>query len=232
VISQVGHHGRFRKSVLRLKELAADGKAGKPTLFEGRFWCNFPGGAWWREKSRSGGQIYEQVIHLYDLALHLLGTPERATGFIANICHKEQADYTIDDTSIGTIRFSNGSMATITGSNCAIPDHFIFDFRVIFEKAVLDYRSTGDWRITDESTLFLTSESPLVREDFKEDGDPYKAETGDFLNAIRTRGTTLTPARQGLETIRLVTAVMKSAASNGKPVKISHKGAKQYAEVR
>jgi len=231
VISQVGFHHRFRKSVQKCKELIRNGTAGRPVLFEGRFWCNFPGGAWWRDITKSGGQIYEQVIHTYDMGLFLMGRAERATGFMNNLCHQSQKDYTIEDTSAGTIRFENGGIGTITGTNCAVPGRFIFDFRTVFQNLTIDFRSTGDWRNKDESSIFGIRGSEVEREDIVEDGDAYLAESVDFINAIREGKESLTPARCGLESILLVSAVIKSAMNNGKPVTISERKT-EYAEVK
>lgn len=221
VVSQVGFHLRFRRGVMLLKQMLVDGAAGKPSLFTGRYWCNFGGADWWRNVRTSGGQVYEQVIHIYDLALHLFGEAAAAAGFLENLCHRESPGYTVEDASVSAIRFRNGSLASITGSNCALPEHFIGDFRVVCEKALLDFRSSGDWRIKDESTLYThDGAGNLQRQDFVEDGDVYALESEDFLQAIRTGGTTRTPVRAGLESIRLVSAVIASAARGGKPIQL------------
>lgn len=210
VISQVGFHYRFRKSVRAFKKMADAGELGRPTLFTGRFWCNMEGPAWWRDKAKSGGQLFEQCIHLYDLATHLFGAPATASGLMANLCHAGTPGYTIDDTSAGLILFQNGAMATVTSSNCALKDRYIGDFRVVFEKGLLDYATTGDWRVKDEAVLHREGE--MTR--FVEDGDPHFEATADFINAIRHAGATVTPARHGLDSLRLVTEVM--AAAQGK----------------
>jgi len=218
VVSQVGFHMRFRKGVQRLKQLLDSGQAGKPTLFDGRYWCNMLGGAWWRDIKGSGGQIYEQVIHVYDLASYFLGAPVTAAGFMGNLCHGGMKDYTIEDTSVGSVLFGTGAMASIAASNCALPDHFAGDWRVVCEKAILEYRSTGDWRIKDESTVYTHGPDGMKREDIVEDGDPYGEEDAEFVQAVRSGGKTRTPARHGLDAIRLVSAVIASAKAGGKPV--------------
>jgi predicted dehydrogenase len=67
IISQVGFHYRFKKSVRKVKELICSGDAGVPLLFTGRYWTNSSGSTWWRNKEKSGGQIFEQTCHMYDL---------------------------------------------------------------------------------------------------------------------------------------------------------------------
>lgn len=219
VVSHVGYHMRFRKAVTALKKM----QAGKPTLFEGRFWCNFGGPSWWADVSKSHGQVFEQVIHLYDMALYLFGKVDSAAGFTANLCHTADPAYTIEDTSVGMLRFANGALGTITGSNCAIPERFIGAFRAVFENVTLDYRSTGDWRVKDESTLFVHDGKTITgQQDFVEDNDVYLDETRAFLDAIQGGdGPQIAPARDGLEGIRLASAVLESASKNGSPIQLS-----------
>ena len=221
VVTQVGFHMRFRTSVERLKELIDDGSAGRPTLFAARYWCNMLGGAWWRDRKGSGGQVYEQVIHLYDMAQHLLGPAASVSGIMENLCHGDIDDYTIEDTSVGTLRFASGAAGSIVGSNCALPDRFIGDWRVVCGNAVLDYRSTGDWRDKDVATLYRHGDDGTTQEEFTEDGDAYLAESQEFITAVAGGGTTRTPIQEGLSAVRLVSAVIASAEAGGAPVALN-----------
>jgi len=221
VVSQVGYTLRFGKAVTALKQLIDQGQAGRPTLFEGRYWCNFIGPYWWADKSKSNGQVYEQVIHIYDMALYLFGPVESASGYMANLAHQQMPMYTIEDTSASLLRFRNGSLGTVSASNVALPERFIATFRAVFDYVTLDYRSTGDGREKDESTIYWQDGKTINRqENFVEDKDAYLDETLAFLNAVRGEGQQIAPARDGLNGIRLTTAVMESAKANGIPVKI------------
>lgn len=213
VVSQVGYHLRFRKTAQRLDELIGAGLAGRPTLFEGRFWCNMAGSDWWRSSLRSGGQTYEQAIHIYDLALHFMGLPERVWGQLDRLCH-QQADYAIEDTSLGMIRFADGAMASISASNCAVPDRYIGDWRAVFERVTVEYRSTGDGSVPPEATLRFDGQT----EHIVEDGDVFAAETAAFVAAVRAGRPSPVPARDGLRGIQLVTAVLSSANRGGSAV--------------
>lgn len=221
VVSQVGYHFRFRRCVERLRQLIATGQAGTPTLFEGRYWCRIPGKGWWPDVTKSGGQVVEQVIHIYDLAMHLFGPVESVTGYAANLAHAGAAGYSIEDTSAGIVRFKNGAVASITGSNCAVPVHFMGDWRAVCDRAMIEYRTTGQfWVKPDESTVFTHDGKKVEREEFTEDADVSGAETDDFLNAIRRSGKTRSPARDGLNSLKLVAAVLQSARQNGAMVKL------------
>jgi predicted dehydrogenase len=206
VKSQVGFHLRFRKSVKELKARIDAGTAGRPTLFTGRYWTQMEGSEWWRDRARSGGQIFEQAIHLYDLAMHLFGPVESASGMIDNLCHRDRPDYTIEDSSVGMLRFANGAMGVVTGSNCAVPMHFFGDFRAVCSKATLDYHCTGQNWVHPDTAVLYSGET--VQDEFVEDEDCYLLESLDFIAAIREDREALTPVRDGLAAIRLVETVI------------------------
>ncbi len=211
VVSQVGYQMRFRQSVQKLAAMIADGTAGRPTLFQGRFWCNMGGDApvWWYDKNKSGGQILEQIVHIYDLALYLFGEPESATGLVKNLTHENDPNYTIEDTSIGMISFKNGACASITGSNCTAPVHFIGDYQIVFENVTLEYKSTGQhWVNPDQASLLHVDGTS---ETFVEDANVYELEDADFINAIREGRSACAPARDGLNDVAVIEQIINSA---------------------
>ncbi len=210
VVSQVGYQMRFRKSVQKLAAMIADGSAGRPTLFQGRFWCRLDGGGpWWSNKDKSGGQILEQTVHLYDMALYLFGEPESATGLIRNLIHDNDPAYTIEDTSIGMISFKNGACASITGSNCTAPVHFIGDFQIVFENVTLEYKSTGQHWVTPDQASLLHVDGTI--ETFVEDENVYEVEDADFINAIREGRSACAPARDGLNDVAVIEQIKQNA---------------------
>lgn len=105
IITQVGYNMRYGAAVRELKRMIDDGTSGAPTLFNGKYECNSLHSTWWRDVAASGGQVFEQVIHIYDMAMHFLGKPVKVSGMLANICHKDILDYTVEDTSVSIIQF-------------------------------------------------------------------------------------------------------------------------------
>ncbi len=209
VCSQVGFHFRFLKSVQKIRELIDEGKAGGPTLFTGRFWVNMEGPEWWRDRSRSGGQIFEQATHLHDLARHFCGEVAHARAEVRNLLHTSDPGYTIEDTSLTTIAFQNGALGIVTASNCALRDHFIADFSLVCEHLTIEFKSTGqNWVTPDSARIhYATGEVEAI----VEDGDPFLAENEDFITAIREGRPTRTPATEGLAAIRLVEEALKQS---------------------
>jgi predicted dehydrogenase len=220
VVSLVGYLSRYRESVEAFRKLIDTGVAGKPTQFQGRYWCNMLGPEWWRRFDSSHGQVFEQVIHVYDMAIHLLGAPDSACAFTDNLAHRHVADYTIEDTSAAVIRFKNGALASIVGSNTAMPGHYLADFRAVCEHAALDYRSTGqEWVTPPGATLYTYTGDHVTSLEFTETRDPYMAETLEFLAAIRGQAVPRAPVQVGVAGVRLVSAVLESASQGGAVVK-------------
>ena len=210
VISQVGYQMRFKQSIQKLYAMIADGTAGKPTIFQGRFWCNMgEGPSWWAKKNKSGGQMLEQIIHIYNLVLSLFGDVKSACGAMSNITYKDNPNYEIEDTSAGLITFENGAIATITGSNAFVPMHFFGDFQIGFENVSLEYKSTGQhWVTPDTATLYYGEDKV---ETIIEDDDIHYLEDLDFINAVKNGTEAQIPAREGLKDIKVIEQIMKRA---------------------
>jgi len=211
VVTQVGFQFRFREGVRRLKAAMNQGETGQPTLFSGRYWTHMDGNPWWRDRTKSGGQVVEQLIHIYDLAAHFMGPAdlEKTTGYLANLCHGNRPDYTIEDTSVGVHRMQAGGVSVITGSNNALPMHFIGDFRVVCENGMLDYHSSGQsWVNPDRSTLYLNGEKAG---DWDETGDVTLALNEDFIKSIQAGHPAEIPIRDGLRALEWVQAVVDAS---------------------
>lgn len=206
VISQVGFMMRFGRAARFLKQKIESGEAGRPTLFSGRFWVNMGGSDWWRDRGRSGGQVFEQTVHFYDLARHFCGDVGEASGHLANLLHTDLDDYTIEDTSAGLLRFENGALGVITGSNCAVPGHFIADYRVVCEHGTLEVQCAGrPWVTPDQARWIPVDGDP---EAFQDDNDKFLDEMTHFVQSIQHDSPTLCPASEGLRAIETVASIL------------------------
>ncbi len=213
VVTQVGYQMRFGRAVEQLKKSVDSGSAGRPTLFDGRYECRMgEGHPWWTHKDRSGGQVLEQIIHLYDLALYLLGQPQRVTGFAENLCHTETPGYTIEDTSAAAIRFRSGALANISGSNCAVPMQWSNPFTVVCENV------TAYFTDANHADFVLTGHKEPRRASVSDDRDVYAAETAAFITRVRGRELPAPTIEDGLQGLQLVSAVLESAGAGGKPI--------------
>ena len=201
VISQVGYHYRFAEGVKQLKKLIDSGQAGQTALLQGHYYCNSLHSSWWRQLEKSGGQIYEQVIHLYDLALHLFGDYQTAEGMLTNRCHRETEGYTIEDNSLSLIQFKSGALGSIAGSNCAVPGSWDKALTVICENVTVEFENI-------KKPVFKYHQQEEVKtEIYEADQDLYYLENKDFVEAVREKREAQVPLKEGLKAIKLISEI-------------------------
>lgn len=223
VTCAIGHHMRHTGPVRRLKQLIDDGTAGRPILFQGRWFANnlFP--AWWRDPAIGGGQLVEQSIHLYDLARHFFGDAIDVVAFVDRLAHGQVADYRVDDVSAATVRFANGAIANICASNCADPTAGSVTFTVLCEKVYAEFKSL------DEATIVHHGGRPaeqlkgveVVREVLRSDGDNFDALAADFVGAIREGRPARSTIEDGLRDLQLVLGAQASGRAGGAVQRLS-----------
>lgn len=213
VKTQIGYHMRFGGAVKRLKQLIDDGTAGRPTLYSANYECNSLHTPWWMQADKSGGQVLEQIIHLYDMALYTMGDADSVIGFVDNLCHRDVPGYTVEDTSAVAIRFRSGALGTIAGSNCAIPGRWDGHFRIVFENLVADFFDHNHGRLT------FTKEGNRVEEleyktDVTFDEDEY------FMAVLRGEKPEITPITHGFAGLRLAAGATESSRMGGATIKL------------
>ncbi len=213
VKSQVGFMLRFGEAVERVKKLIDSGEAGEVGWAIGTYRCNSLHGPWWRDKSKSGGQVVEQIIHTYDIIRYLCGEPVAAFGFLNNVFHRHVKDYTVEDVSTASIRFKNGAVASVAGTNGAIPGKWQAAFSIVCRNMTVEFT---DWN---HATIYHTDKNPVATTTISSDRDVAQAETLDFVHAIDSNGQTRTPMSEGARTLDLVLAVTESGET-GKIVRL------------
>ncbi len=213
VKSQVGFMYRFGEASQWLKRhMVAVGPEARAFMLA-RYACNSLHSWWWRDRTKSGGQLVEQVIHVVDLTRYFLGDPVQVYSVQDNLFHRDVPDYTIEDVSATVIRFASGSIATIAATNGAIPKRWDCDWRLVMRGLTADFQNpnTAVFHQTDQawpSTMTIASEK-----------DMYLAETLDLLAAIRDNRATAVPIEEGVRSLELALAASQSA-QQGKPVEI------------
>lgn len=205
VNSQVGFHFRFAKPVQKLKKLLKSQKAGKVTLIQGHYFCNSLHSEWWRDIEKSGGQILEQIIHLYDLLIYLFGEVNYVDALMDNLCHQEVDDYTIEDSSMSLLKFKSGAIGSIAGSNCAVPGKWEKSLTVICENLSVEFDNIVD------AVFNYTEKDPVEEEIVTTEKDLYYAESRDLVEAILKNKSTTTPIRDGLKAMILIERIIESA---------------------
>lgn len=206
--TQVGFMSRFGTAVEYFRDLVSRGETGDLVLMTGRYFCNSLHSPWWREKSKSGGQVVEQIIHLYDLSRHFMGEPKSVYSKMDNLLHKNVENYTVEDVSASVIKFKNGSLTTIAATNCAIPNKWIFDFHIVSKNYTAYFLSPNNASIVRTNATWENSF------EVKSNKDVYEAETLNLINAVKEDKTTRVPMIEGAKSLSLVLSVAKSAEEN------------------
>lgn len=205
IVTHVGYMMRYSPAINKIADLISDGTAGKPTLFQATYACNALHAPWWREREKSGGQIFEQAIHLYDLSMFYLGTPKTVAGVMANLCHTDVERYTVEDTSTAAIQFESGAVASMTATNCAIPGQWNHTFTLFCER--LQATLVNGKKLT----LVYTGGDKVRTEEHTYEDDVFLAEDTVFVQAVRDGGGATVPLRVGAEGVQLVEAVTRAA---------------------
>ena len=214
IVSQVGYQMRFGNATERFVELLKSGKAGRPTLFTANYECNSLHGPWWRDKEKCGGQVFEQVIHLYDMAQYLMGPATAVSGHVANLCHQDVPGYTVEDTSVANMTFASGALGCITGSNCAIKEQWNGKYRVICQNLVADFTDHNHGVIT------YTDEHEGSVEIIDGKNDVTLMEDQYFIDAVLGKHEPFATIPEGFADLKLVASVVTSSENEGKVVAV------------
>lgn len=198
--TQVGFMYRFGAAVQEFKTRFDSGALGAAGLFSARYFCNALHADWWRAREKSGGQLVEQVIHLFDVMRYLLGEPTSVFSRQANVLHRDVAEYTIEDVSVTVFTFANGGLGVIYATNSAIPNKWIKEWRIVTQNLLAEF---SDWN---HATFTPTTVPNLAPETIASEQDVFTLQLQDLVNAIRTDSATRTPIREGARTLDLVLA--------------------------
>jgi len=206
--TQVGFMFRFGEAIERLKELISSGEVGPVGLMSARYFCNSLHAPWWRDRSKSGGQLVEQVIHMVDLMRYLMGEAVSVYSRQENIFHRDVPDYTVEDVSATVFGFPGGAMGVIYATNGAIPGKWINDYRLVTQKLTAEFNNANN------AVFHFTAESPVRTQTISSEKNVHLAELQDLLAAIRTDGETRTPLREGAKSLDIALAATRSAETH------------------
>jgi predicted dehydrogenase len=206
--TQVGFMFRFGAAIERLKALIASGEIGPAGLMSARYFCNSLHADWWRDRSKSGGQLVEQIIHMVDLMRYLMGDAISVYSRQENLFHRQVNDYSVEDVSATIFGFQGGALGVIYATNGAIPGKWINDYRLVSQKLTAEFTDANN------AVFHFTAETPVRTETVSSEKNIHLAELQDLLHAIRTDGQTRTPIREGAKSLDLALAATQSAETH------------------
>ncbi len=205
--TQVGFMLRFGEAVERWRACQEEGRTGPVGLMTARYFCNALHAPWWRRREKSGGQLVEQAIHLFDLMRYIVGEPAAVFAKQANLFHHDVPDYTIEDVSTTLLTFPNGGLGVISATNAAIPGKWIHDYRLVAQRMTVDFRSVN------QASFYITDQAGAPVTEVDSNKDFRRDQLLDLLDAIETERATRTPMREGARSLDLVLAAQASAAT-------------------
>ncbi len=203
VKSQVGYQLRFGKGIRRGKELLDGGDLGGVTLAIAKYVCNFLGGPWWRDPSKSGGQVVEQSTHAVDLLRYLCGDIVRVHSEMGKLYWTEVEDLGIEDVSSTSLRFASGAVGSMIATTGGYPSKWMVDLSIFTKGAVLDFQDPHSVRIT-------WNENGGREEYHSQAIDLGLAEAKHFIGAIENDTATITPISEGAKTLATTLAIRES----------------------
>ena len=134
---------RFFPMYRQMADLVKSGALGAVRSASFRRRCAAPGWApWMKDKAKSGGGVFDLLIHDVDFMIHLLGLPVAVSAVGAEALEQSV------DTITANFQYANGVSATVAGGwhHGAFP--FSMEYTVVCEGGTIDYHlAQGDPKI-------------------------------------------------------------------------------------
>ncbi|MEO8025923.1 MAG: Gfo/Idh/MocA family oxidoreductase [Bryobacteraceae bacterium] len=164
-------------------------------------------GAWFTDRSKSGGGIFDLLIHDVDMCLHLFGTPVAvsASGFedLANAVDLIDARF----------HYAQGRTITIRGGWHPGAFPFSMDYTIVGDAGTIEFSSIGK-----PPTLYGTSETSELPIDGP---DGYASEIAYFAECCRTNTPPVRCAPEdSAEAVRLAILMRDSRELNGERISV------------
>ncbi|MHC4248103.1 MAG: Gfo/Idh/MocA family protein [Planctomycetota bacterium] len=213
-IAGAAYMNRYRRSSERAKELLSD-PDDPPVYVEGRWVGGMPGVAWWRDRSKSGGQMNEQCTHVVDLARWLVGDVVEVSAYGAKGFVKGVSDYTVEDAVVMNVRFASGAVGTISTGCFAKGGVGTGVGLTVCSRGVKC--ELGGWGMALEASLAGGEKVTVPGQD-----DIFIVEDRAFIEAVEKKDASLvrSPYADAVKTLAVCLAANESM-DTGKPIKLS-----------
>ena len=217
----VGHHRRHNPLIQRAKAVVESGQLGRLVTVHGFFWLFKPDDYFdvaWRRQA-GAGPVLINLIHDLDLLRYLCGEIVSVQAMASNAIR----GFTVEDTAAAVLRFSNGAIGTISasdtvvgpwsweqtsGENPAYPQTDQPCYMIGGTHGSLALPQGEVWRNADARSWW----EPLqVNRMYSPDEDPLRLQIEHFRAVIRDQAKPLVSGREGLRTLQVVEALIRSA---------------------
>jgi predicted dehydrogenase len=225
----VGHHRRYNPLIDSSKSAIDEGRLGKLVVVNAMCWLYKPDNYFdvpWRCKA-GAGPVLTNMIHDLDLMRYLCGEIESVQAFAAS----EAREHAVEDTAVVIVRFCNGALGTLSvtdsvvapwnweltaGENADYPCNDSSSYTIGGTAGSLSLPDLGFWHYGTTKSWF----EPLLHDTLPTGhGDPLALQINHFSDVALGHAAPLVSGREGLQTLRVLTAVTQAAAS-GDVVKV------------
>jgi myo-inositol 2-dehydrogenase / D-chiro-inositol 1-dehydrogenase len=198
IVAAVGYQWRHFSQTQYLRAQLESDRVG---MALGYFLNLLPGSPWWRIKSRSGGQVVEQAIHIFDTARYLLGEVDQVYASYGLRGLQDEPGFEQEDVYTVNLRFASGAVGNFQ-TTCMLHRRWNVGLDVICHKRA--YRLHEKELEIDDADGVRTVAI---------ENDPGFDENATFLRAISggDRSGVLSDYEDALKTQRLVLAANHSA---------------------
>jgi len=204
LILAVGHVIRFFPEYAQARQQVQSGAIGEVAVARTRRAGDYPKAPWFADESKSGGVLFDLLIHDLDFLLWTLGPVERVYAKIGRSEGVEYASVVLRHRS-GAISQSDGLWGDPAG------------FSTSFEFAGDAGLITFDSRTASTVTIATQSKASLALAPREPDSDPYYHQFASFADAVHglpSQSVTVTEAR---DVVAIAEAARQSALT-GKPM--------------
>jgi predicted dehydrogenase len=219
----VGHHRRHSAAIQRAKAIIESGRLGRIVSVHACGWLFKPDDyfdvAWRRQPG--AGPILVNLIHDIDTLRYLVGDIDDVTARTSAVVRGNP----VEETAVVTMRFAGGAIGTANisdtivapwsyehtaGENPAYPRTDQYALVIGGTHASLSVPRLDVWSNVDRRGWF---EPFQLTRDVAADADPLVRQLAQFVRVVRGQEAPLVPGREGLETLRVIEAIKRSAAA-------------------
>jgi myo-inositol 2-dehydrogenase/D-chiro-inositol 1-dehydrogenase len=199
LLTACGYQWRYLDGVQRARELLA----ATPAHLAVAAWLDrVPPVGWWLRRARSGGQVVEQVTHVLDAMVDLLG-PVREVYAVARRAPRDDfPDADVDAVTSATLRFDSGAIGSLAATSLLRGKH----------RAGVELVCEGRTLALSEDALVVDDgdgSAPVVH---REAGEAKRRVDRAFVDAVQGRGADVrAPYAVALRTHRVACAIARSA---------------------
>jgi predicted dehydrogenase len=221
-----GHHRRHNPMIQAAKRAIDEGHVGRILAVHGMCWFFKPDDYFdipWR-RQKGAGPVFINLIHDVDNLRYLCGDVVSVQALESNAVRGND----VEETAVILLRFANGALGTVTVSDSIVApwswELTTGENPVYHQTQESCYQIGGThgsltiprldlWRNADKRSWW----EPVAPERLAyEERDPLRLQILQFCRVIRGEETPLVSGREGLETLRVIEAVKRSAASGQK----------------